>query len=588
MEATGVYPTALTASLYNITDDTLVAEISATDSEPALQRKGTAGLSVTNNNGTTQQRFGQFDNFLYQSVEYIPDEIDLDGDSSDGDIATLRKLLIGRESSETVVSDINADGNTDICDLVFAQRTLTYKWWERGGYIVVGGGYDSEAAAMRSSIVNSISTSPESDGTTYYISPNGSDWNSGTSPDKPWKNLKYDFMFWDHELQEGDVVLFERGGVYRQTETLNVDVSGIYFGAYGEGAKPVICGSAQDYATASWTSGGDNIWTLSGALTSSDTTADAGVVVFDNGQWAGRLRSSSADLKKNGDFYHDTENDILYLYCDGGNPTEVYGNIEIGVDRHIFGVFNNRDNITFDNLCFRYTGGHGITLYQNNDNIKITNCEFGWIGGSVQTGTTRYGNAIQFWDSCGDVTVENNWIYQVYDAGFTFQFTDHGAGNKGGRYENIKFLGNLVEYCTYSVELFSESTDAYVKNVEISDNVMRFAGYGWGNQRPSKEDDSHINGWSGNVDYDAAMVTDFVIKNNVFDCSTTQIINWRSSTPLTGVSVSSNTYFEKAYGNNLTMNYGIAGKTYADNQTALEEAVAAFDPSPTLVKWLQP
>lgn len=446
------------------------------------------------------------------------------------------------------------------------------------------GGSDKEAAAMRDSILNAKDPEVNVEGTTYYISPNGDDFNSGTSPEDAWQTL--DALKLNSWLFEsGDAILLERGGVYRQTSPVEVTLSDMYFGAYGSGPKPAIYGSAKDYADeALWEpSNKKNIWKLQFPQKS------AGIIVFDYGTWAGEREMGLASLQKNGDFYHNVTETTFYLYCDKGNPGEVYKNIEIGVDQHIFIVFGGRHDITVDNICFKYTGAHGITLYEDNYNINITNCELGWIGGSVQTGVTRYGNAIQFWDSCWDVNVKNNWIYQVYDAGFTFQYTDHGEGKVGGQYKNINVSNNLIEYCTYSVEIFSNAVDAYLKNITISDNIMRFAGYGWGNQRPSRTDEAHINAWRGDDYFDTegkSIISDCMIKNNIFDCSSSQIVNWGGTKNHSGIIASANTYYEKAYADNPVMNFGAAGKAYAKNQADLVTAIKTFDKSPKLVKWL--
>ena len=68
------------------------------------------------------------------------------------------------------------------------------------------------AKQMREKIYQAESEYPKIKGTTYYISNNGDDRNSGTSPEEPWAT-------WDNferqPLKAGDAVLFERGGIYR-------------------------------------------------------------------------------------------------------------------------------------------------------------------------------------------------------------------------------------------------------------------------------------------------------------------------------------------------------------------------------------
>jgi hypothetical protein len=55
--------------------------------------------------------------------------------------------------------------------------------------------------------------------------------------------------------------------------------------------------------------------------------------------------------------------------------------------------------------------------------------------------TVRYGNGFEVVDGCCDILVENNWVYQCYDAGITHQ----SSFQPGCVQENIVFRGNLIE-----------------------------------------------------------------------------------------------------------------------------------------------
>jgi hypothetical protein len=88
----------------------------------------------------------------------------------------------------------------------------------------------------------------------YYVDPNGNDSNSGhcqvqtTQVDAsgkicgPWKTAENVFYNLHNKYRFGDSVLFKRGGSYpiNTIATTKVYVGGVLFGAYGEGAKPVI------------------------------------------------------------------------------------------------------------------------------------------------------------------------------------------------------------------------------------------------------------------------------------------------------------------------------------------------------------
>jgi hypothetical protein len=216
----------------------------------------------------------------------------------------------------------------------------------------------------------------------------------------------------------------------------------------------------------------------------------------------------------------------LYLRCDKGNAAEVFDEIEAVVRRSGFAVGRN-DHVTIDNICVKYIGVHGISGGGHVVGLHVSNCEFGWIGGTIQhykgtdpnypqgrRGTvTRYGNAVEIYGGCEDYTVENCYIYQVYDAGITHQVTTNG---KTYSMTNIRYRNNLIEYCVYSIEYFLEKTEgdveSYIDDCEISHNILRFSGYGWGQQRHNTHTPAHIKGWS----YENT-AGNYSVHDNVFD-----------------------------------------------------------------------
>ena len=99
----------------------------------------------------------------------------------------------------------------------------------------------------------------------YYFSPDGDDSNNGTTPDQAWRSIsKLNSLI--HDLQPGDVVYFERGGVWNEASISISGISGtssnpITFRAYGSGKAPVITGGKD--LSGEFTQNG-NIWTHSG------------------------------------------------------------------------------------------------------------------------------------------------------------------------------------------------------------------------------------------------------------------------------------------------------------------------------------
>ncbi len=95
--------------------------------------------------------------------------------------------------------------------------------------------------------------------TTYYLSGAGNDQAAGTSAGQAWKSLDR-LNLAARQLRPGDSVLFRRGDVFYGTlRLLSSGTAGqpLVFGAYGQGARPVISG----FSTAKgWTPEGNGIW----------------------------------------------------------------------------------------------------------------------------------------------------------------------------------------------------------------------------------------------------------------------------------------------------------------------------------------
>lgn len=439
------------------------------------------------------------------------------------------------------------------------------------------GGADAEAKLMRQSILKTQSNLKIT-GTTYYVSPKGDDDANGTSPSTAWETFDA-VMLNNYLFEPGDAVLFERGGIYRKDFVFPVS-SGMTFGAYGTGDKPAIYGSLQNYAQPGlWVpSNKKNVWKID------LRSGDAGLIVFDHGKAAGFKKFGLLDVNNNGDFYHNLVDNILYLYLDKGYPNVVYESIEIGTFGNMFMLNKDATDITIDNLTLKYCGSHAIGTRGFNQNVRITNCEIGWIGGSKQSPTAvsskvRYGNGIQFWNSIENATIENNWVYQIFDTGITFQ------GDGYNIYSDISFSKNLVEYAACSFEFF-DIPEASINNIKIDDNISRFCGYGIGYLRDSHHSEAHISGWGTAVNN----FSNFSIQNNIFDCSIKNIIFWYWNDPLKNLpelTVSNNTYYQKPSISKEGMRFANYGIVKVRNQSELEAAVKQFDEAPKLIKWLE-
>lgn len=197
---------------------------------------------------------------------------------------------------------------------------------------------------------------------------------------------------------------------------------------------------------------------------------------------AGWKRWDRDSLTQQGDFFHDPSDKTLYFYSEQ-NPAEVYSQIE-GAMKRIIVRFGSTRHAVVDGFTIAYTGAHGA----NGCGCKhgtIRNCEFLWIGGShLYTRNkipTRYGNGVEFWNSCEDMTVENNYFENIYDTAMTNQ------GPGAGLLRNMVWRNNRIFRCEQSYEIWFTNPEMEVDGLFFTGNECIDSGYGWGHvQRPNK------------------------------------------------------------------------------------------------------
>ncbi|MBR3894296.1 MAG: hypothetical protein IKJ35_04015 [Clostridia bacterium] len=445
-------------------------------------------------------------------------------------------------------------------------------------------------------------------GTAYYVKNDGDDSLDGKTPQTAWKTLA---RVGAAELCDGDGVFFRRGDLFRGILRTK---SGVTYAAYGEGEKPKFYGwdkSLADPALWELFDAQNHIWKWK------EPILDCGTLVFNDGERHSRkliptyrdgkfvcrddesrpfvmAEEMTRDLdivcfydarlttrpSKGEDFpvpIMDGESlGELYLRCDAGNPADVYSEIEALPRRAMVAVGRNA-NVTIDNLCLKYIGCHAVAAGGHVVGLHVTNCEIGWVGGTVQSyfgddsnypegrrgSVTRYGNGIEIYGGCEDYLVKNCYIYQIYDAGITHQVSTRG---KLYRMEGIRYLDNLVEYCVYSIEYFLEKdmgdTESYIKDCEMSGNILRFSGYGWGQQRHNVHTPAHIKGWS----YENT-ASEFSIHDNVFDRAAYRMVHLVAKKPESCPKMCRNTYVQKL---------GLTLGQYGANESA-EPTLLPFD-----------
>lgn len=397
----------------------------------------------------------------------------------------------------------------------------------RANYKGLHKGYlQSESDKLRAKILNSPNTEEiyKIEGTKYYVSTSGDDRNDGKSPETAVKTLD---AIEKLPLKEGDAVLFKRGDTFRfAREILAVD--GVTYGSYGKGLKPKIYGSPENYAeNNSWEEVKPNIYKISFPyMYASGCTIDYGKI-----QGVQKWDTGLDGMCQNGDYYHDLDTNIFYLYCEGGKPNEVFKDIEIMPTERLFFLKSSKD-VTIDNLCLKYTAFFAIHCADTKNSTTVTNCEIGFVGGLwtglKPGGRVRYGNAVEFWAGLPNtiienVTVKNNWIYQTYDSALTWQ------GNQGDTiWKNITFSENLFEYNNADIEYFGRA-GSILENFRMENNIMRFTSMGWG----TRTCDGGIRGIEGCVravttsgGQQSVNVKSVYFNNNKMDCPARQTINW--------------------------------------------------------------
>lgn len=433
-------------------------------------------------------------------------------------------------------------------------------------------------------------------GTTYYVSNDGNDDNDGLTPQTAWQSTQ---KVSSYPFNIGDGVCFKRGDVFRGYIKAKPGVT--YF-AYGTGDKPKLYG--WDYNLAD-----KNLWTLVDSKNNiyklNNKILDCGTLVFNNDEkhsykhipsyvngkfvcryahhkdfvmademtndldifWYYDERLTTQESKGENfpvPIMDDKSYGDLYLKCNDGNPGEVYTSIEPLARRSGFMIGDNFD-VRIDNFCIKYVGFHAIAGFGKSvDGLTVTNCEIGWIGGTIQSflgddpnylagvrgEVTRFGNGVEIYGGCKDYTVDNCYIYQIYDAGATHQITTHGNQII---FDGVTYKNNLIEYCVYSIEYFLDMKDgdvaSYMNNFKIHDNVLRFSGYGWGQQRHNKHTPAHVKGWSY-----TNVARNYEIFNNIFDRSAFRLLHLVAKKDEYCPQMHDNTYVQ--YANGMIGQYG--------------------------------
>ena len=348
---------------------------------------------------------------------------------------------------------------------------------------------------------------PECTGTTYYVSNSGNDENAGKSPENAWATLE---KVNTYNFGEGDMVLFERGGLWRGYLYAR---SNMTYAAYGEGHKPKLLASIDGKTYGEWKQTDKaNIWVLDKKL----STSDVGTLVFNSyncdASFAAKVEKED-DLDTNleflykGSVFSGSKDFKIYLVCEQGNPAEVFDSIEISLFQNNINESPQMENVLFKNLELLF----GTSPYSANDNnnIRFSYCVMGWHGGHISnTGGPRMCGGIGAIGDGDNITTDNCYIYQQFDSGVTPQV---GWGDPTV-FENIVTYNCLFDSIEWTLEYWNgnnKSTENGFKGLYFSYNMCLRGGYGFGDKASTS---AYIKSWGyENTCFDS------VIENNVFD-----------------------------------------------------------------------
>lgn len=384
---------------------------------------------------------------------------------------------------------------------------------------------EKERLARRDEILNTKNTleyyKPAKDAKIYYVSPGGDNSNDGLSPETALQTVDGIYSL---KLEKGDFVLFERNSIYRINELFELQ-TGIRYGSYGEGRKPMILGSAKNFVEEAWQpSEKANVWSITYMY-----AYPSGLFV-NEGALYGSLRTSLKALEKNGDFYLDETTATMYLYCDLGNPSKKWKSIEVSQSVALVLGTGVKDVIV-DNLCIRYMGMGGVYGNYGNSNMTVTNCEIGFCGGSAYNATVRQGNGVGTW--CGGEYLywNHNWVYQTFDSGMSPQ---GNVGSTAFDYHDISMSNNLYEFNNADIEIWESNKEkpSRMYDYYMDNNIHRFTSLGWG----TRADDGGIRGIDGVFYGHSENVAPYQFgghfswNNNIVDCPGRKIFSFTSFT----------------------------------------------------------
>ncbi|MDO4570032.1 MAG: right-handed parallel beta-helix repeat-containing protein [Planctomycetia bacterium] len=249
-----------------------------------------------------------------------------------------------------------------------------------------------------------------------------------------------------------------------------------------------------------------------------DLGVDVGNIIFDHGNFkkghrCGVKKWSVADCQKPGDYFYDPAARRVFLRWNE-NPAKTCDSIELAMKAHVVSHGGCHDAI-FDNLAICYGAAHGFGG-SNATRTIIRNCDIFYIGGAHQFTRedgkpVRYGNGIEFWNCATDCLVENNRLWEIYDAALTNQ--GRGSKESPSVQKNIVYRGNTIWNSEYSFEYWNR--EGTTENILFENNKCFDAGFGWAHTQRPNPNGAHMMFYNN-----SAATKNFLLRGNQFFRST--------------------------------------------------------------------
>lgn len=316
-------------------------------------------------------------------------------------------------------------------------------------------------------------------GEEYYISSSiGNDNNDGLSESTPWRTIS---KLNNQPLIPGDKILFKSSDSWRLPLDSYINFKSgnesdyITYTSYGKGDKPLFLGSVVTIKS-EWRllDRFNKYWVYTNIY-----PYEVGNIILNTNQVAIK-KSTINDVRygNSGDYYYKHQYPPIVYIKSPTNPTQYYNTIEIVLSKSIFYLGSNNYTI-IDGIALKNGAYLGIEMNGGHD-IIIRNTDISYIGGGLSnTPPVRWGNAIQSWNAGYNILVENNNIWEIWDAALT---TQGGIGNKS----NVVFRNNQVWNSVYCFEYFNwpaTITDGIIFDHNTCVNTGQNVWKEFGNQR---------------------------------------------------------------------------------------------------------